>query len=86
MDRGQLRRSGQAGAFPADIDVMVIGDLDIDSLIDVETTARERLGVVVNIHRTSRRAWEHRQGNPFLENVATRPMLLQLDLKGAKNA
>jgi hypothetical protein len=73
------RRSGQAGAFPADIDVMVVGDMDVDDLVNIEAAARERLGVVVNIHRTSAQAWEHRRGNPFLETVASRPMI-PLDL------
>jgi hypothetical protein len=73
------RRSGQAGAFPADIDVMVVGDMDVDDLVNIEAAARERLGVVVNIHRTSVPAWEHRRGNPFLETVASRPMI-PLDL------
>jgi len=69
------RRSGQAGAFPQDIDVMVVGELDIDALVEIEQAARDRLGVVVNIHRTSAEAWQHRAGNPFLETVAGRPMI-----------
>jgi hypothetical protein len=69
------RRTGEQGPFPADIDVMVIGDIDVDTLIAVEEAARERLGVVVNIHRSSTEAWDDRRGNPFLENVASRPMI-----------
>jgi hypothetical protein len=74
------RRSGEAGPFPHDIDVMVIGDLDVDALVDVEASARQRLGVVVNIHRSTVHAWQHREGNLFLENVAARPRIA-LDLK-----
>ncbi len=69
------RRSGESGPFPADIDVMLIGDIDVDNLIAVEQAARDRLGVVVNIHRSSAHAWRHREGNPFLETVASRPMV-----------
>jgi hypothetical protein len=77
------RRSGESGPFPADIDVMLVGDIDVDNLIGVEQAARERLGVVVNIHRSSAHAWHHRQGNPFLETVASRPML-PIDLTQAR--
>jgi len=73
------RRSGQPGAFPHDIDVMLIGDVDVDTVVNVETAARDRLGVVVNIHRNSAQAWQHRVGNPFLETVASRPRI-PLDL------
>ncbi len=69
------RRSGQPGPFPHDIDVIVIGDIDVDTLVAVETTARERLGVVVNIHRTSGHAWQHPDSNPLLETVAARPRI-----------
>jgi hypothetical protein len=31
--------------------------------------------MVVNVHRTTVDAWEHRRGNPFLETVASRPMI-----------
>lgn len=74
------RRSGQPGAFPNDIDVMVVGDIDVDTLVNVETAARERLGIVVNVHRIAAHAWRHREGNPFLETVASRPRI-PLDLK-----
>ncbi len=79
------RRSGQPGAFPNDIDVMVVGDIDVDTLVDVTGAARERLGVVVNVHRVSAQAWHHRDGNPFLETVASRPRI-PLDLKESAHA
>jgi hypothetical protein len=79
------RRSGEGGPFPGDIDVMVVGDIEVDRLVEVEVSARERLGVVVNVHRTSARAWDHRQGNPFLETVASRPMI-PLDVKETARA
>jgi hypothetical protein len=69
------RRSGEPGAFPGDIDLMLVGDVDVDTVIEVEQAARERLGMVVNVHRTTVDAWEHRNGNPFLETVASRPMI-----------
>jgi hypothetical protein len=79
------RRSGEAGAFPHDIDMLVIGDLEVDELVNIEQAARDRLGVVVNIHRTSAQAWQHRAGNPFLETVASRPRIA-LDLGEAARA
>lgn len=67
------RRSGEAGLPPHDVDVMVIGDLTVDDLIDIQETARSLLGLEVNIHRTTPAAWHARGDDPFLAQVASRP-------------
>jgi len=69
------RRAGQAGGFPRDVDVLAIGDLALDDLIAIQAEARERLGLDVNIHRTTPNAWADRAANPFLAEVASRPLV-----------
>jgi len=67
------RRSGEAGLPPRDIDVMVVGNLSVDDMIGLQEAARDRLGLEVNIHRTTHAAWEARDQDPFLAEVAARP-------------
>jgi len=69
------RRTGEAGLFPRDIDVMVIGAMSVDDLLDVQEAARERLGVEVNIHRVSPQAWAQRASDDFLAQVSSKPMV-----------
>jgi predicted nucleotidyltransferase len=68
------RRSGRPGAFPGDVDVMVIGDLPVDALLEIQEQARQRLGLDVNVYRATADEWGARQGNPFLAEVASRPI------------
>jgi predicted nucleotidyltransferase len=67
------RRSGEPGRFPRDVDVLVVGTATRSALAEVGATARERLGVEVNVHRTDAHSWAHPEGNPFLETVSARP-------------
>jgi DNA-binding transcriptional ArsR family regulator len=67
------RRLGQAGPPPGDIDVLVVGDLDLDDLIQVQDAARVQLRAEVNIHRISPEAWANPDNNPFLTTVLSRP-------------
>lgn len=76
------RRTGEPGGFPGDLDVMVVGGPSRSSLADVAARARERLGIVVNIHRATPDAWAHPQGNPFLTTVAGRPTVPLIDNRG----
>ena len=69
------RRTGEAGLPPRDVDVLVIGDLPVDDLVDVQEAARESLGVEVNIHKTTQLAWQERSDDPFLAHVASRPVV-----------
>jgi len=77
------RRSGEAGPPPRDIDVMVVGDLSVDDLITVQETAGDRLGLEVNIHRTTPATWRARDQDPFLAQVASRPTLTLVEKEGA---
>ena len=69
------RRSGEVGLPPRDIDVMVVGDLSVDDMIDVQEAARSHLGLEVNVHRTTPAAWAARDCDPFLSQVASQPVV-----------
>ncbi len=69
------RYRGEPGPVPHDIDVLVIGDADIDDLDDVAQNARRRLGREVSIRRVTRRDWESPDGHPLLESVRSRPLV-----------
>jgi len=77
------RRTGVEGLPPRDVDVMAIGTLSVDDLISVQEAARERLGMEVNIFRTTAQAWIDRKNDHFLSQVASRPMV---SLIGKDNA
>jgi DNA-binding transcriptional ArsR family regulator len=77
------RRSGVSGPFPHDVDVMVIGDLPVDALVSIQTAARERMGIEVNIHRATIQDWSERKANPFLAEVASRPAVALLQREEA---
>lgn len=68
-----MRRAGQPGPFPHDIDVMTIGNLSVDDLLDIQAAARQRLSLDVNLHRTTTESWAARANNPFLAEVSSRP-------------
>lgn len=68
------RYAGRPGAVPDDIDVLVIGTMDLDLLDDIASRAGERLGREVNIRRVRPQAWD--EGNdPFKQTVLGRPMV-----------
>lgn len=69
------RRSGEAGLFPHDVDVLVVGALSVDDLLDVQAVARDRLGTDVNIHRVTQQVWADRAADAFLLQVSSRPMI-----------
>lgn len=75
------RYKGQPGPIPRDIDVLVIGSADEDDLFAAAREAEQRLGREVNIHRTTHRAWQRGDSDPFLKSVRSRP-LVPLDLDG----
>jgi DNA-binding transcriptional ArsR family regulator len=76
------RYSGEPGAVPNDIDVLVIGDADEDALDDAARAAERVLGREVNVRRVSARAWRGRKDDPFLMSVRSRP-LVAIDLGGS---
>jgi DNA-binding transcriptional ArsR family regulator len=75
------RYAGEAGPFPRDIDVLVVGDADEDDLFDAARQAEQRLGREVNIQRVSARAWHDSTDDPFLAAVRSRPRF-SIELKG----
>ena len=73
------RRNGATGPFPHDIDVLVVGMLSLDDVVDIETEARDRLGIDVNIHRVTPEAWRDSEENQFLSTVKARPLVALLE-------
>ena len=69
------RRQGQPGWFPRDVDVMVVGELELEDLMAIQARAKQRLGMEVNIHRTTALDWRRRTDNPFLAEVASRQIV-----------
>lgn len=69
------RHTGQPGSVPGDIDVLVIGDADLDELDDIAHTAGQRLHREVNIRRVRSRAWDQAKDDSFKKTVLSRPML-----------
>ncbi len=67
------RRSGVAGPFPNDIDVLVVGATPRRVLADIARSAGDRLGVPVNITRVSPEEWTSNEPSPFLATVQSRP-------------
>ena len=75
------RHEGVAGAEPADVDVLVIGDPDPDELFDAAERAHNQLQREVNIRSVRPTAWETPQpADPFLRHVRESP-LVPLDLR-----
>lgn len=74
------RHEGVRGAEPNDVDVLVIGDADLDALFDAADRARRRLGLPVDIRRLSPEVWQDpTPADPFLHHVRSGPMV-ELDV------
>ncbi|MEV8566025.1 winged helix-turn-helix domain-containing protein [Streptomyces sp. NPDC051322] len=74
------RYSGESGPPPGDVDVLVVGEPDADSLFDLAEEASRRLRREVNTHRVTAKAWAARTEDPFLTGVRERPLVqLKLD-------
>lgn len=69
------RRAGEAGEFPHDLDVLVIGDASRRVLADAARQAADRIGVEVNVSRVSAAEWGATEPTPFLATVKDRPMV-----------
>jgi len=67
------RYAGEPGQIPADVDVLVVGDVERSALYDAADRAQARLARAVNPTRVSDDAWRSRT-DPFLATLATRPM------------
>jgi hypothetical protein len=68
------RYTGTAGRPPADVDVLVVGDVDRDEVHDAARRAEHRLGREVNTTIRSRRAWK-RADDAFASTVKSSPMV-----------
>ncbi|MDX3190854.1 ArsR family transcriptional regulator [Streptomyces sp. MN03-5084-2B] len=75
------RYSGEPGPPPGDVDVLVVGDPDPDTLFDLAESVSRRLGREVNVHRVSPASWAADSStDPFLTSVRERPLVpLPLD-------
>lgn len=69
------RRAGESGAFPNDIDVLVIGSASRRALSAIATAAGERLDLPVNVTRLGRDEWEAEEPSPFVSTVRSRPIV-----------
>ncbi|GAA1466175.1 ArsR family transcriptional regulator [Microbacterium thalassium] len=69
------RRGGEAGPFPNDVDVLVVGDVPRRTLSAIAGEASDQLAVPVNITRASREDWDAAEPPPFLRTVRSRPFV-----------
>jgi predicted nucleotidyltransferase len=68
------RYHGQAGALPADIDVLVVGDgIDRADLYAAAERAEARLGMPVNPVMRPSRAWDEPEGDALLVEIQSGP-------------
>lgn len=73
------RYNGEPGPMPADVDVLVIGDVDPDDLDDRAREAEAVLRREVNILRVRPATWDG-QDDPFVATVRARPLVeLRID-------
>ncbi|WP_284534150.1 ArsR family transcriptional regulator [Nocardioides sp. T2.26MG-1] len=68
------RYMDEAGAVPGDVDVLVIGDADLDDLDELAREAETVLRREVNIRRLRRSAWETGQ-DAFVSTIRSRPLV-----------
>jgi hypothetical protein len=68
------RYQGEPGTAPGDVDVLLVGDLDRDSIYGIERAAGERVGKDVNVTRIDPVEWEARI-TPFVRTVRERPLV-----------
>jgi predicted nucleotidyltransferase len=73
------RYLGEAGDPPQDVDVLVVGTADLDTLDDVARAAEDRLGRPVSISRLAPVTWAARHeasdDDPFLVSIRDRPLV-----------
>lgn len=68
------RYRGEQGTVPGDVDVVVVGDADPDTLDDRALAAEPRLRRAVNIHRVRADTWDA-QRDPFVSTIRSRPLV-----------
>jgi DNA-binding transcriptional ArsR family regulator len=78
------RYVGQPGPPPGDVDVLVIGTVDLDELDEIASGARQVLHREVSIRRLLPQTWE-RGSDPFVATIRSRP-LVELQLRPEREA
>lgn len=78
------RRAGESGAFPNDVDVLVVGDVSRRLLADVAAKASSAVGLPVNVTRVSSKDWASEDPSPFVTTLRSRPLVdvLTGDVRG----
>lgn len=66
-----VRYQGEPGPVPGDVDLIVIGDIDVDELDDAITGAEKVLRREVNVIRIRSERWQGSE-DPFVETVRAR--------------
>lgn len=68
------RYHGEPGRAPNDIDVLVIGDVDLDTMHDAADTAERQIGLPVQPTARSQSAWLHADES-FIREVRSRHLV-----------
>ena len=70
------RYLGEPGPVPGDVDVLVVGTIDLDDLDEIARVAQDRLGRPVDIRRIRPTTWASPDpADPFLASVRERPLV-----------
>ncbi len=69
------RRAGEEGAFPNDVDVLVIGDVPRRVLTGIATRVGSMLDMPVSIERVASADWESDDPSPFVRTIRSRPLI-----------
>ena len=70
------RYRGEPGPIPVDVDVLVVGTVDLDDIDDVAEQAQQMLHRPVNIRRIKPETWNATDAaDPFLRSVKSRPLV-----------
>jgi DNA-binding transcriptional ArsR family regulator len=69
------RRAGESGAFPNDVDVLVVGSAPRHTLADLAAEASARLDVPVNVTRMGSDEWRADRPSLFVETIRSRPIV-----------
>jgi predicted nucleotidyltransferase len=78
------RYSGEPGPVPGDVDVLVVGDADLDELDERAGAAETVLRREVNVRKVRTSTW-NKQEDPFLVTVKARP-LVELHISNEKDS
>jgi hypothetical protein len=70
------RYNGEPGPIPVDVDVLVVGTVNLDDIDDVVEQAQQTLHRPVNIRRIRPETWNTTDSpDPFLRSVKSRPLV-----------